>query len=127
MTSSAEICPRCYKKIPQRTESVPEQHIKHESERRSDKTAFLLALIPGLFGFLGLGKIYLDRNNRDGWMLLAAGLVLFFLGNGLIFGTAGLLVFLAIPIIILYVLLYLYALANTAVNGFFTSLGLKIQ
>ena len=60
-------------------------------------------------------------------MLLAAGLVLFFLGNGLIFGTAGLLVFLAIPIIILYVLLYLYALANTAVNGFFTSLGLKIQ
>lgn len=43
-------------------------------EQKDPSTAFLLELIPGLFGFLGIGYLYIGRTN-DGIIRLAAFLV----------------------------------------------------
>lgn len=86
------------------------------------KTAMLLALVPGLFGLLGLGVLY--RNPRDprGLGLLALGLVVFIVANTMLFLTVGLSLILVIPLIILYFLLYLAALFMTLVSGTFMTI-----
>lgn len=129
VTSDAITCPRCYRKI-ERSDIDESRTDAFEKENRHvnrNKIALLLALIPGLFGFIGIGRIYQDRRNRSGWMCLIAGLLLFISANMIIFGTFGLMAAFAIPFIILYVLLFLYALVSTAIDGFLMPFGLKIQ
>lgn len=128
VTSNAITCPCCYKKIEiAETERTAENDIRKEKKHMSSqKLALLLAMIPGLFGFLGIGKIYQNGKDRTGWLFLLAGLFLFILSNAIIFGSLGLLTVFAIPFIILYILLYLYALALTAVDSVLLPFGIKI-
>lgn len=129
VTSNAVTCPCCYKRIEglnidEGRDDTFEKERKHIDRK---KIALLLAFIPGLFGFLGIGKIYQDKRNRSGWMFLIAGLLLFMFANMIIFGTFGLMTIFAIPFIILYIILFLYALISTIIDGFLIPLGLKIQ
>lgn len=120
--STSVTCPRCYKKIPSDRESTPEYKIYNEDgsvhrepkERSTNsKTALLLALIPGLFGLLGLGILYQNPREPRGYALLALGLLVFIVVNFLLFITVGLSFILVLPLIIFYVLLYLASLVLT--------------
>ncbi|GIW08685.1 MAG: hypothetical protein KatS3mg060_3490 [Dehalococcoidia bacterium] len=54
--------------------SIPRYTPEIVGERKDPSTAFLLELIPGLFGFLGIGYLYAGRTN-DGVIRLAAFLI----------------------------------------------------
>lgn len=124
--STSITCPKCYKQIPLdkdpvRNESIynTDGSIHREPRQRTvnNRTAMLLALIPGLFGLLGLGLLYRDPRNPRGWGLLALGLALFCTINAMLFLTLGLSLLLVMPLAIIYVLLYLFNLFITVVMG----------
>lgn len=76
-------CPRCYSQVP-RDDTVPKEKKEYRSgtgdegaKGKSLMIATLLAAIPGLFGLLGLGRIYLDYKNEKGWFFLVTGAILF--------------------------------------------------
>lgn len=54
--------------------SIPRYQPQIVEERKDPSTGFLLELIPGLFGFLGIGYLYAGRTN-DGIIRLAAFLI----------------------------------------------------
>ena len=106
--STSITCPKCYKKIPAEPEPVRREsdRPKNESGRRYNRTvAILLSLIPGLFGFLGLGLIYRNPRQKRGYVALVLGLLFFVAAMGFTIGV--LTVFLAVPCWIVYVLGYL--------------------
>ena len=106
--STSITCPKCYKKIPAEPEPVRREsdRPKNESGRRYNRTvAILLSLIPGLFGFLGLGLIYRNPRQKRGYVALVLGLLFFVAAMGFTIGVFT--VFLAVPCWIVYVLGYL--------------------
>jgi hypothetical protein len=124
--STSITCPRCYKQIPPDKDPVRKEDVyntdgtihKQPKQRNVDnRTAMLLALIPGLVGLLGLGLLYRDPRNPRGWSLLALGLAIFCIVNAMLFLTVGLSLLLVMPLIIIYVLLYLFNLFITVVSG----------
>ena len=69
-------CPSCFRDIP-RTEMVPAQERREAPERKYGRLALLLSVIPGAFGAMGLGLIYLG--DKRGWGFLFPGILLFVL------------------------------------------------
>ena len=126
ITSSADVCPKCYRKIPSMDESVPtpkesRKEGRTQFEPQTPKTApdgkiaLFLALIPGLVGLLGLGQIYRNPRNIGGYIILLIGLGFFIGIISLTFGIGpGFLItfFMKIsilPLSIIYGLMYIGA------------------
>lgn len=108
--SNSITCPKCFKKIPSEPEPVREERQerkpKNENGRRySRKVALLLSLIPGLFGFLGLGLIYRNPRQKRGYVALVLGLLFFW--AAVLLTMPLVLVFVAVPCWIIYALMYL--------------------
>ncbi len=112
-------CPKCYKKIPVEPQTVADEDNKSGNRRNShnanQKIALLLSLIPGLFGILGLGLIYRNPRKKRGYMALVVGLLVFVAAMLLTLGLVT--VFLATPLWIIYVLMYLGCLAMVVMDN----------
>jgi hypothetical protein len=77
-------CPKCFKEIPR---DVPTASEPRSEDTRSNpnnagrkinrSVTLVLAVIPALFGLLGLGQIYSNPNNLKGFKLLGLGLIIF--------------------------------------------------
>lgn len=124
--STSITCPKCYRKIPmQEPEPVKEAKTYGGDGRKRDPRniiALVLAIVPALFGFLGLGLIYKYRGTGIGKYFLIGGLVLFGLASlVMILGAATPLAFIiAIPLFILYVLAFLLSLLLTSAGTVFS-------
>ncbi|MCX7920138.1 MAG: zinc ribbon domain-containing protein [bacterium] len=66
--SSAQFCPNCGTKVEpptsQPTASPPPQAAPAPAPKRDPTIAMLLELLPALFGFLGIGWIYIGETNK---------------------------------------------------------------
>ena len=120
-------CQKCFKEIPRDQPMSPEYVIKEDKKERSGKpptVAVLLAVIPPFFGLLGLGMIYLDHRDKNGYWILAIGLALFlpFLALLYIMSRSGFLsaVLLFIVLVIIF-LLYASAAAAAFIETVFGS------
>jgi len=69
-------CPACFREIPRDSTTASER--KTEVGWKSRGLALLLALIPAVFGGLGIGLIYLG-DKKDGAIIFITGILLFFL------------------------------------------------
>lgn len=111
-------CPKCYKKIPVEPEPVKDTGGAQpgRSARGYNKTlALILSVIPAFIGLLGLGLIYRDPRRKRGYVALVFGLVIFV---GALFATLSLvLIFVAVPLWILYALMFLGCLAMVLVDN----------
>ncbi len=116
MPSNSLTCPKCYKKIP----PEPDKPEKTETGKSggsgsggktgggSGGIALILALIPGLFGVLGLGILYKDHSSRSGLLFLVLGLLVFAVTILILTSSIPILnILFAIPFAIFYGLLYL--------------------
>lgn len=132
-------CPQCYTEVPRddmedeprpsytrRSEGRTRDQFREQITRRhkSQKLAMLLAIVPAFFGVLGLGLIYEDRRDSQGWVFLVAGLILFWVLVALIVSmhVTGILttILLAIPMV-LFALLYIGAAASSIAATVFGS------
>lgn len=105
--SNSITCPKCYRKMPAPSESERTGEIS-EGRRRSRPAAVLLDAIPGLFGFLGLGQLYMG--DRRAILLTLFGLVVFVAS---VFFTVLLITIpLAVPMWFVYIVLYIGSLAH---------------
>lgn len=120
--STAKTCPKCYRTISGKPVSDKQSGRTYEkTEKGKDETlAFLLAVIPGIFGVQGLGLIYLNPENRRGWHFLIVGLILFLSllvcaswWDGVGSFTRVLLMFAMIILALIYISSYLAQLAET--------------
>jgi len=122
-------CPKCFREIPREQERSPEYVIndeKKDKKRKAPKTAVLLSVLPPFIGLLGLGMIYIDRKNREGYWFLVAGLLLFLPMLALIYmmrSTGILSTFLLAIVFVIVALIYisaaLAALFQTAFGSVF--------
>ena len=118
--SNSVTCPKCYKKIPaepepRRRERPPEESAGEPGRKQpSHRVAFWLDAILGLFGLCGIGHLY----NRDthGFAFLFGGLFFFLLTVLLVMVLSVLSVIFAIPLMIIYALIYLASLADVALG-----------
>ena len=79
--------------------------------------ALLLAIVPGIFGVLGLGILYNNKSSRPGILLLAIGLLTFILFLVIVTSSIPILnIILAIPVAIFYGLLYIGNLVGTLMS-----------
>lgn len=100
-------------------EPVREDHGDHGHKRGySLKLALVLGVVPAFFGILGLGQIY--RNCRDirGYLFLGAGLLFFVPAVFLVLPIIS--VFLAIPLFIIYAIIFLVSVADLFLGTVFT-------
>lgn len=133
VTSNSITCPKCYKKIPADQPARKEDERKGSEKRReySGKVALALNLIPGLFGILGIGQIYRDNRDAKGYIILVVGLILFTIAMLLILNMFPgpvmniLTKFSAIPVMILYALVYIGAVADIVVGKVLGKFGLR--
>lgn len=116
-------CPRCYRSIPGE-ESKAEYRIIDDdrapsTHRVNRKAVLLLALLPGVFGFFGLGHLY-QRDYRKGFAFLATGV--FMMSVIVLLNTAvggALAVFLTIGLTILFIGAYLFQAFDAFVRSLF--------
>ncbi|MDO5852476.1 MAG: hypothetical protein Q4Q62_00075 [Thermoplasmata archaeon] len=113
--SNSITCPKCFKKIPVEPEPIREERSSGSGKRRvpwtpNIKIAFILDIVLGFFGLLGVGQLYCGK--RRGFVFLVLGLLFFVCGALLIWVIPPFSLILAMPFMILYVILYLGALAD---------------
>lgn len=133
--STSVTCPKCYRKIP--AEPVSEKSGRSRRERAdtpvgekpsrsyNKNIAIILAIVPGLFGFLGLGQIYRDYRRSGGYIVLAIGLLVFAAsmllltnhGHGVAIGILSTLG--AFPLMLIYAFLFIGALIDVLLNSVF--------
>ncbi len=117
--SNSLTCPKCYKKIPVEPEpaSKYDQGTRKEPSRDQKKLKRAIALdaVIGLFGLLGIGQLYLG--SRRGAAFLLIGLVFFLPAAVLAFIVPFVSTFFAIPLFVIYALLYLAALADLVLGS----------
>ena len=108
--SNCLTCPKCYAKIP----AEPVKNERRQEEQRTGSNGKnqsirrILAIVPGFFGILGLGHIYMDYRQSRGYMFLLIGLFFFAIGNFILWAPADVLVWiLKTPIGVGFMLLYL--------------------
>lgn len=113
--SNCITCPKCYAKVP--SEPAPAENQTKESEPKqiNNTVLFLLTIVPGIFGLLGLGLLYKNGTSGKGLLFLGVGLLLFAVGNSLILMGLPWLFF-GIPPIILYLLLFMASILATLLN-----------
>lgn len=123
--STSITCPRCYKKIPVEPERRADDYrMTDESPRKergfSRKLALALNVVPGFFGILGLGQIYRDWRQTRGYVFLALGLLLFWGAALILLNVMPILSsVVALPLLIIYVLLYIGAAADLVMSMIF--------
>ncbi len=105
--SNSITCPKCYRKMhgpagSERTDGAS------EGSRRSRTVAVLLDAIPGLFGLLGLGQLYLGH--RRSILLTLVGLVVFV--ASVAFTVLLITIPLAVPMWFAYIVMYMGSLAH---------------
>ncbi len=122
VTSTSITCPKCYKKLPNQPEPSGDGGGSggktSPSGGKSRSIALLLAIIPGIFGVLGLGLLYNDKSSKPGLMLLAIGLLTFILFLVIVSSSIPILnIILAIPVAIFYGILYIGNLVGTLLSS----------
>lgn len=112
--SNSLTCPKCFKKIPVDPEPSRNEGTSDSSKgnkvHRQKKVALILDAVLGLFGLLGIGQLYLGR--KRGAAFLIAGLVFFVPATVLLFIMPFISTVFAIPLFVVYGLLYLAAIAD---------------
>ena len=83
-----DMCPHCGEELDysQKPESVKEVRVIQTVPHKSPGTAALIAFIGGIFGFMGIGHIYVGRVGR-GIAILLGGFMLYILVWITLFGT----------------------------------------
>ncbi len=120
--STSLTCPKCYKKIPVEPKvtstgdggasggkgSGKSGGSGGSTGEKSNAIAMILAIIPGLFGILGLGLLYKNLKSAGGLLFLVIGLIVFAV-TLLIFTSSipVLNIIFAIPFGLLYGLMYI--------------------
>lgn len=117
--SNSLTCPKCYKKIP--ADYQPEPVQPQQTRRPSRKFAIILGAVLGLFGLLGMGQLFCGRYKR-GAMFLIVGLIFFIPAVILTFIIPMISWVLAIPLFVIYAILYLVALADLVIDATFLSM-----
>ncbi len=118
--SNSITCPKCYKKIP--SDPDPDRSGSGDSgstgssRSRSSTIMLLLSIIPAFIGLLGLGLIYRYPTRKRGYVALILGLLVF---AGAVAATLSIILIpLAVPLWILYVLMFLGCLFFTTIADF---------
>ncbi|MBO4763286.1 MAG: hypothetical protein J5485_01465 [Candidatus Methanomethylophilaceae archaeon] len=122
VTSTSITCPKCYKKLPNQPEPSGGEGGSggktSASGVKSRSIALLLAIIPGIFGVLGLGLLYYNKSSKPGIMLLAIGLLTFILFMVITTSSIPILnIILAIPVAVFYGILYIGNLVGTLLGS----------
>jgi len=114
-------CPKCYAKIPpEPVKSEPSGSQTGKKAQRDDNRLIrlILSIIPGFFGFLGIGQIYRDYRQKRGYLFLLLGLVLFWSVIGLSSLPWPILnVILAFPPALLYLITFVISVLDS-MSGF---------
>ncbi len=116
--STSLTCPKCYKKIPVEPKvtstgdggsSGGKSTGKSGSTGgKSDGIAMILAIIPGIFGILGLGLLYKNLKSTRGLVFLVLGLIVFAIALLIFTSSIPVLnIIFAIPFALLYGLMYI--------------------
>jgi endogenous inhibitor of DNA gyrase (YacG/DUF329 family) len=117
-------CPKCFKEVP-RDQSVDEtRYASNKNSREKGKVsgaALLLAIFPPIFGLLGLGIIYKDHKDRNGYWFLIGGLLLFLPSLWILFTMLRSGFFSAVLLFIVLVILTLIYI-SAAVSAFLETL-----
>ena len=124
-------CPQCYTEVArdlvgsEPLHSSEEFREQIEQRQKNMRIALILAIIPAIFGFLGLGMIYQDYRDERGWKFLGVGLVLFLFPvlSIIVLGIAGIFaaVLLLIPLffsLLAYAGMALLSIAETYFGSF---------
>lgn len=111
--SNSITCPKCYKKLPNEepgkaTEFVGKAEDSAKKLRRNPKIAIGLDLVLGLVGLLGIGQVYMGRPRF--LFVTLIGLLVFVAAVCLTVFIFTII--LAVPMWIIYVLMYLGVLAD---------------
>ncbi len=118
--SNSITCPKCYRKIPNDPEPVRNDWGgTGDAGRRKDRSGtimLLLSVIPAFVGLLGLGLIYRYPARKRGYVALILGLLVF--AGALAATLSIILIPLAVPLWILYVLMFLGCLLFTTIADF---------
>lgn len=122
-------CPKCFREVPREPPAVTQERASENEKRTSGKVpgaAVFLAIFPAFIGLLGLGIIYTNPKNRNGYLFLFTGLVLFLpfvalfflmLGSGLL--SAILLFVATIIFLLLYIFVAIVAFIETTLGSVF--------
>lgn len=129
--SNSLTCPACYKQIPrdiertktEKTNEAPKENGDRAKSGKSRTIAIGLAIIPGVFGIMGLGQIYLG-SFRKGLVFLVLGLPLMLLSAFLVSSIGGIstgwaviaigsLLLVGIPYVLLFIFQLLDAMASS--------------
>ena len=113
--SNSITCPKCFRKIPMEPEPVKEAQGKRRESGYSIKLALALAIVPALFGILGLGQIYRNYRDLKGYIFLSAGLLFFVPAVFLVLPIIS--VFLAIPLFVVYAVIFLVSIADLVLSS----------
>ncbi len=118
--SNSITCPKCFKKIPNDPEPVRNDNGAGSGTKprkdRNRTVMLVLSIIPAFIGLLGLGLIYKYPTRKRGYVALLLGLLVF---AGAVAGTMSIILIpLAVPLWILYALLFLGCLFFTMVADF---------
>lgn len=115
-------CPKCYKEIP-RKEVIEESIPKDESSTKQKFNKWIvliLAIVPALFGFMGLAQIY-QRKFKRGAAFLVVGLALFWILVGSVMliknGEVGWVIF-GVGCIIIFGLMFLATFVVQLLDAF---------
>lgn len=114
-------CPKCYRNLPSEVFKINEEEKKAEkAEKRSEAKrtiGLILAIIPGFIGILGLGQLYYGR--KRGFVLLLLGACFFFAGIALVMFIPPFSIILAIPMFVIYALLFIASLIDLSLGSLF--------
>ena len=116
--SNSITCPKCFKKIPNDPEPVRDAGGSGPTAKkdRSRTIMLILAIVPAFIGLLGLGLIYKYPTRKRGYIALLVGLLVF---AGAVAGTMSIILIpLAVPLWIMYAILFIGCLFFTMVADF---------
>ena len=122
-------CPECYTEVPRgEIEDPPQQRETYvpQTSGKSRTVALILAIIPALFGLLGLAQIYKDHGSRAGWRILGLGIIVYLLIVGMVFltlATVGLMAILTIIPILFLGAVYLITAAACLMDAYLGDAG----
>ena len=115
-------CPKCYTKMPPETVKVKDEDTARSDAALNRRIAVLLTIIPGFFGFLGLGRIYQEPKSHIGYLYLILGFGIFIIAGALLFVpplgiiTAALKTILGVGLILVYLMLFVLSILDSLLN-----------
>lgn len=116
--SNSITCPKCFRKIPKEPEPVRRERETRRPESGTSKSrtiTLILSTIPAVVGLLGLGIIYNSPRSKLGYIALVLGFPVYI--AALLATISLLLIFVAVPLWILYALMFLACLFLSLVGN----------